>query len=36
MTAVSPLVFVVDDGPSARKSLTRLMASSGYAVEAFA
>jgi len=36
MTAVSPLVFVVDDDPSARKSLTRLMASSGYAVEAFA
>ena len=36
MTAVSPLVFVVDDEPSARKSLTRLLGASGYAVEAFA
>jgi FixJ family two-component response regulator len=36
MTAVSPLVFVVDDDPSVRKSLTRLLTSSGYAVEAFA
>jgi FixJ family two-component response regulator len=36
MTAVAPLVFVVDDDPSARKSLTRLLASAGYAVEAFA
>ncbi len=36
MTAVSPLVFVVDDDPSVRKSLTRLLGSSGYAVEAFA
>jgi FixJ family two-component response regulator len=36
MTAVSPLVFVVDDDPSVRKSVTRLLASSGYVVEAFA
>ena len=36
MTAVAPLVFVVDDDPSVRKSLTRLLASAGYTVEAFA
>jgi FixJ family two-component response regulator len=36
MTAVSPLILVVDDDPSVRKSLTRLLASAGYAVEAFA
>jgi DNA-binding response OmpR family regulator len=36
MTAGSPLVLVVDDDPSVRKSLTRLLASAGYAVEAFA
>jgi len=36
MTAASPLVFVVDDDPSVRKSVTRLLESSGYAVEAFA
>jgi FixJ family two-component response regulator len=36
MTAASPLVFVVDDEPSVRKSLTRLLTSSGYEVEAFA
>ena len=35
MSEVSPLVFVVDDDASVRKSLTRLLASSGYAVEAF-
>jgi FixJ family two-component response regulator len=35
MTAVSPLVFVVDDDASVRKSLTRLLELSGYAVEAF-
>ena len=35
MIAVAPLVFVVDDDPSVRKSLTRLLASAGYAVEAF-
>jgi FixJ family two-component response regulator len=36
MTPVAPLVFVVDDDPSVRRSLTRLLESSGYAVEAFA
>lgn len=35
MTSLSPLVFVVDDNPSVRKSLTRLLASAGYTVEAF-
>jgi len=36
MTAVSPLVLVVDDDRSVRKSLTRLLAAAGYTVEAFA
>ena len=36
MTAVEPLVLVVDDDPSVRKSLTRLLASAAYAVEAYA
>jgi FixJ family two-component response regulator len=36
MTAASPLVLVVDDNPSVRKSLTRLLVSAGYTVEAFA
>jgi len=36
LTAVPPLVFVVDDDPSVRKSLGRLLASAGYTVEAFA
>jgi FixJ family two-component response regulator len=36
MTTAAPLVFVVDDEPSVRKSLTRLLSSAGYAVEAFA
>jgi FixJ family two-component response regulator len=36
MTTVAPAVFVVDDDPSVRKSLTRLIASAGYAVETFA
>ena len=36
MTEGSPLVLVVDDEPSVRKSLTRLLASAGYRVEAFA
>jgi FixJ family two-component response regulator len=36
MTAGSPLVLVVDDDPSVRKSLTRLLAVAGYTVEAFA
>ena len=30
-----PTIFVVDDDPSVRKSLTRLVASAGYTVEAF-
>jgi FixJ family two-component response regulator len=36
MTAAAPMVFVVDDDPSVRKSLTRLIGSAGHAVEAFA
>ena len=36
MMAVTPLVFVVDDDPSVRKSLKRLLASAGHGVEAFA
>ena len=36
MTAVAPMVFVVDDDPSVRKGLTRLIRSAGYTVEAFA
>jgi FixJ family two-component response regulator len=36
LTAVAPLVLVVDDEPSVRKSLTRVLASAGYPVEAFA
>lgn len=36
MIAVAPAVFVVDDDPAVRKSLTRLLSSAGYAVEAFA
>lgn len=36
MTAVPPLVLLVDDDPSVRKSLTRVLASAGYTVEAFA
>ena len=36
MTTVPPIVFVVDDDPSVRKSLTRLIGSAGHAVEAFA
>ena len=36
MMAAAPLVFVVDDDPSVRRSLTRLLASAGYTVEAFA
>ena len=36
MTAAAPRVFLVDDDPSVRKSLTRLIGSAGYAVEAFA
>ena len=36
MTVVSPLVLVVDDDPSVRKSLARVLGSVGYLVEAFA
>jgi len=35
MTAAAPMVFVVDDDASVRTSLVRVMASAGYAVEAF-
>lgn len=36
MSEAAPLILVVDDDPSVRKSLTRLLASADYAVEAFA
>jgi two-component system, LuxR family, response regulator FixJ len=36
LTTAAPLVFVVDDNPSVRKSLSRLLALAGYTVEAFA
>jgi FixJ family two-component response regulator len=36
MTAAPSVVFVVDDDPSVRKSLTRVLTSAGYAMEAFA
>jgi FixJ family two-component response regulator len=36
MSESAPLVLVVDDDPSVRKSLTRLLASADYLVEAFA
>ncbi|HEV8142671.1 MAG TPA: response regulator transcription factor [Methylomirabilota bacterium] len=36
MTTSTPVIFVVDDDPSVRRSLTRVMTSAGYAVEAFA
>jgi FixJ family two-component response regulator len=36
MMAAAPVIFVVDDDASVRKSLTRVMTSAGYAVEAFA
>jgi len=36
MIAVAPMVFLVDDDSSVRRSLTRLLASAGYTVEAFA
>jgi FixJ family two-component response regulator len=36
MTAVEPLVRVVDDDPSVRKGLTRLLALADYAVETYA
>jgi len=36
MTTITPVVFLVDDNPSVRKGLARLIGSAGYAVEAFA
>ena len=36
MTTVTPMIFVVDDDPSVRKSLGRLIKSVGYSVETFA
>ena len=36
MTTVAPMVFIVDDNPSVRKSMTRLIRVAGYRVEAFA
>jgi FixJ family two-component response regulator len=36
MSVARPVVFVVDDDPSVRKSLRRVLASAGYAIEAFA
>jgi len=36
MTETSPIVFVVDDDPSVRRSLSRLIRSAGLRVEAFA
>jgi FixJ family two-component response regulator len=36
MTATESVVFVVDDDPSVRRSLTRLIRSAGFAVEVFA
>ncbi len=36
MNHVASRIFIVDDDPSVRKSLTRVMTSAGYAVEAFA
>lgn len=33
---IAPIVFVVDDDPSVRKSLTRVMTRAGYTVETFA
>jgi len=36
MTEITPKVFVVDDDPSVRRSLNRLLKSSGYQAETFA
>jgi FixJ family two-component response regulator len=36
MSVAPPVVFVVDDDPSVRKGLKRLLASAGHAIEAFA
>ena len=35
MSTVKPRIFVVDDDPSVRKSLARLLSSAGYEVETF-
>ena len=35
MTAATPLVYIVDDDASVRRSLTRLIAAAGYRVQAF-
>jgi FixJ family two-component response regulator len=35
MTAAAPVVYIVDDDASVRKSLTRLVAAAGYRVDAF-
>ena len=35
MSAAAPVVFIVDDDPSVRKSLTRVVKSAGYTVESF-
>ena len=35
MNAPTPVIFIVDDDPSVRKSLTRAVTSAGYTVEAF-
>ena len=35
MSSEAPRVFLVDDDASVRKSLTRLLSSAGYEVEAF-
>jgi FixJ family two-component response regulator len=35
LTEVAPLIFVVDDSPSVRTSLSRLLTVSGYTVEAY-
>ena len=36
MTGVAPMIFVVDDDPSVRTSLARLLEAAGYTVETFA
>jgi FixJ family two-component response regulator len=36
MTEIAPMVFVVDDDPSIRRSVNRLLKSSGYRAETFA
>jgi FixJ family two-component response regulator len=35
LTTAAPLVFIVDDNASVRKSLSRMLTAAGYAVEAF-